>query len=140
MLEETGQLLTQKHGWDESVHRIYIEKTVDRFANPNLKDAVVRVGRCPIRKLSPSDRLVQPALQAAELGIATPHLVSVMAAAMKFDYAEDDQAVELQTMLQEHGVNHVIASLMGISPDHSLHSQIASAYRKMEKPKKREQI
>ncbi len=69
VLQETGALLTHKHHLDEKLHQTYIQKTLDRFANVRLKDAVVRVGRSPIRKLSQSDRLVGPALQARDLGL-----------------------------------------------------------------------
>lgn len=73
-LEETGAVLVKRFGLDQEEHRKYISKILDRFRNPNLIDDVTRVGRSPLRKLSPNDRLVRPALQAQEYGIPTDHL------------------------------------------------------------------
>lgn len=70
VLEETGAVLIQKHGFDQAEHSKYIDKILERFRNPALTDEVSRVGRSPLRKLSPNDRLVSPALQAYDRGSA----------------------------------------------------------------------
>ncbi|KAF8523176.1 mannitol-1-phosphate 5-dehydrogenase [Hysterangium stoloniferum] len=60
-------------GYDEEILRIvegamqeggaalqkYIERTLDRFRNPNVVDNVKRVGRQPLRKLAKNDRLLE---------------------------------------------------------------------------------
>ncbi|WP_420805750.1 hypothetical protein [Cohnella thermotolerans] len=51
-----------------------------------MADKVARVGRSPLRKLAATDRLVRPALQAAAFGMEAPHLVSLISAALLFDY------------------------------------------------------
>lgn len=47
VMEETGQMLIQKHGFNAQKHNKYIDTILERFANPNLTDQVIRVGRSP---------------------------------------------------------------------------------------------
>lgn len=54
VLAESGAVLIAKHGFAEAEHQAYIDTTLQRFANPALTDEVSRVGRSPIRKLSPA--------------------------------------------------------------------------------------
>ncbi len=131
VLEETGRMLVRKYDFDLKVHQRYAMKTLERFSNPNLMDAVERVGRAPMRKLANQDRLVRPALIAHDFGIVTPHLVSVIAAALRFDSPADVQAVHLQASLKQHGIQNLLAELTGIVPDHPLHDAIVSEYRRM---------
>ena len=48
---ESGKGLIAKYNFDEEAHYKYINKIIDRFKNPYLKDDVARVGREPLRKL-----------------------------------------------------------------------------------------
>lgn len=131
VLQETGAMLIQKHHLDERSHQVYVRKILQRFSNPNLMDAVVRVGRCPIRKVSANDRLVRPLLLAYDLGLDTPHLVSLIAAALLFDYEDDAQAVRLQATIQQQGIDRVLSDMVGIPSDHPLHGVIQSEYLRM---------
>ena len=49
---ESGKGLIAKYNFDEEAHYKYINKIIDRFKNPYLKDDVARVGREPLRKLN----------------------------------------------------------------------------------------
>jgi mannitol-1-phosphate 5-dehydrogenase len=128
ILEETGSILIRKHGFDPGQHSQYIRKILDRFRNPYLSDEVVRVARSPIRKLSPNDRLVHPALQGYELGIEPQYLASAMAAALLFDYQEDAEAVELQAAIKSRGIHQVAAQITGIPEGHPVHELIIQKY------------
>jgi mannitol-1-phosphate 5-dehydrogenase len=130
-LGETGNVLVKQYGFDEAEHNRYIDQIIDRFRNPYLSDEVVRVGRSPIRKLSPNDRLVRPALSAYALGLETKHLTTAMAAALLFDYSEDPEAVELQTMLKEHGIHATLTKYTEIPESHPLHGLIVHAYESL---------
>ncbi|MCY1690830.1 hypothetical protein OVA29_09250 [Exiguobacterium sp. SL14] len=68
-LYETGWLLLEKYGFNPVDHSAYIQKNMKRFENPRIHDEIIRVARSPIRKLSPSDRLVKPAKELMERGI-----------------------------------------------------------------------
>ncbi|NTZ19834.1 mannitol-1-phosphate 5-dehydrogenase [Paenibacillus sp. JMULE4] len=124
VLEETGELLVKKYAFDPQEHKNYIHKILDRFRNPYLTDEVIRVGRSPIRKLSPNDRLVRPALQAFELGMTPNHLAQAMAAALLFDHTEDPEAVELQSTIQAMGLGRAVTHYTGIPENHPVHGLI----------------
>lgn len=128
VLDETGAMLVKKYGWDMAEHQQYILKIMERFSNMNLVDRVIRVGRSPLRKLSPGDRLVSPALMASELGIEIPHLASAMSAAMLFDYEQDPEAVKLQRAIRQKGPAAFISGYMGIPAKHPLHRDILARY------------
>ncbi|WP_309120903.1 mannitol-1-phosphate 5-dehydrogenase [Paenibacillus sp.] len=128
ILEETGAMLVRNYGFPEAEHRRYLETTVERFANPHLTDEVARVGRSPIRKLSPNDRLVRPATLAHELGIPVPHLAKAMGAALRFDVPDDPESAELQQALRRDGVHAVLTKATGLPEDHPIHKQAAAAY------------
>ncbi|URJ44281.1 mannitol-1-phosphate 5-dehydrogenase [Paenibacillus polymyxa] len=127
-LEETGAVLVKRFSLDQGEHKKYISKILDRFRNPNLTDDVTRVGRSPLRKLSPNDRLVRPALQAQEYGIPTDHLALGMAAACKFDITEDPEAVELQQVIRSEGLGVALTRYTSITADNPLHRQILEQY------------
>lgn len=127
-LLETGALLVSKYGFDAGEHDRYIDKILQRFRNPHLTDEVVRVGRSPIRKLSPNDRLVRPALQLFELGTEPVHLAESMAAALLFDYQEDPEAQEVQAEIRTNGLNAAIGKYTSIQENHPLHRTIVRHY------------
>ncbi len=131
VLSETGAVLVKQYGFDEAEHRHYIEKIIDRFRNPYLTDEVVRVGRSPIRKLSPNDRLVRPALMAYSRGMEVPHLTNAIAAALLFDCEEDPEAAQLQRTLKEQGIHKTLATYTEIPESHPLHGRIVAAYESL---------
>jgi mannitol-1-phosphate 5-dehydrogenase len=104
-MEESGEVLIRRYGFDRAAHAAYIEKILGRFANPWLKDDVQRVGREPIRKLGKADRLVRPLLGTIEYGTSHAHLAKGIAAALCYVNPDDAQAVELQAALAEGGVS-----------------------------------
>ena len=50
-MQESGEVLVARYGFDRQLHHAYIEKILTRFANPYLVDEIDRVGRQPLRKL-----------------------------------------------------------------------------------------
>ena len=100
---ETSELLIEKYGFDREKHAAYIRTAEERFTNPHLSDAVTRVARGPKRKLGVKDRLVSPAAQLIERGRKPEALATVIAAALRFDFVDDPEAVEVQGYIKEHG-------------------------------------
>lgn len=128
VLEETGAVLVRKYGFPADEHARYIDKILSRFTNPYLSDEVERVGRSPIRKLSPNDRLVRPALLAMENGLGYEHLAAAMAAALRFDYADDAEAAEIQQTLHAEGLSATIARYTGLAEEHPIHDEVVRHY------------
>ncbi|MFB9329052.1 mannitol-1-phosphate 5-dehydrogenase [Paenibacillus aurantiacus] len=131
VLEETGAVLIRKYDFPADEHARYIDKILDRFANPYLSDEVERVGRSPIRKLSPNDRLARPALLAMEYGLSYAHLAEAMAAALRFDNKDDAEAAEIQQSLQAEGLSATIARYTGLAEEHPIHDEVVRRYEAM---------
>ena len=101
-----------------------------RFANRALGDTVFRLGRDPVRKLGPRDRLVGAARIAEDSGIRPEGLARAIAAALRFDPAEDPVAVEMQRAIRERGVEAVLQEVSEIAPDEPLGQLILAEYRR----------
>ncbi|MCM3586937.1 mannitol-1-phosphate 5-dehydrogenase [Mesobacillus maritimus] len=127
-LGETGAYLIHQYNLDPTEHQQYIDKIIGRFQNAHLNDGVTRVGRSPIRKLGPEDRLLRPALQAQKAGLSYTNLAKAIAAALLFDYKEDEEAVKLQSMIQEQGVAQTLKEVCGLEESNELTKEIISHY------------
>ena len=121
---ETSALLIDKYGFNPEVHGKYVATTETRFKNPEISDEVTRVARGPKRKLSAADRLVSPATQLLERGKTPNALAKVIAAALKFDYAEDKEAVEVQDFIKANGIDAAITNFTGATADSKLFALI----------------
>ena len=129
-MTESGMGRVKKHGLDKEAHLKYIDKIINRFKNPYLKDDVVRVGREPLRKLSATDRLAKPTLTAAGYGLPVDHLLVGIAAALHYKNDQDPQSVELQQKVEELGIRGVLKEVSGIE-DESLLQTIEANYSKL---------
>ncbi|HBC3499528.1 MULTISPECIES: mannitol-1-phosphate 5-dehydrogenase [Vibrio] len=130
-MQESGEVLIRRYGFDRDMHNAYIEKILGRFANPYLVDEVDRVGRQPIRKLGANDRLVKPLLGTIEYGTENQTLLKGIAAALKYTNDTDPQAVELQTSLKAVGVKKTLATYTGLAEDSVEVAQIESLYNQL---------
>ncbi|MNN79764.1 Mannitol-1-phosphate 5-dehydrogenase [compost metagenome] len=90
-----------------------------------------RVGRSPLRKLSPNDRLVSPALQAYDRGLSYTALTRSMAGALLFNVQDDPEAVELQAAIAELGVEAAVTKYTGIAAGHAVHQSVMAEYAKL---------
>lgn len=129
-MKESGAGLVKKYGFDADKHAAYIEKIIGRFKNPYLQDDVTRVGREPLRKLSPTDRLISPLTTAAGYGLPVDHLIVGIGAALRYDNPEDKQSVELQAKIAELGVRAAASSVTGLT-DEALLDAIVAEYEKL---------
>ena len=99
-----------------------------RFANRALGDTVYRLGRDPVRKLGPTDRLVAPARLVAASGVVPAALARAIAAALRFDPPEDPIATALQDRLATEGIDAVLADVCQIAAHESLAVLIRQCY------------
>lgn len=130
-MQQSGEGLVRKFGFDHDAHFAYIEKIIKRFKNPYLKDDVTRVGREPLRKLSANDRLVLPTMTALSYGLPVDKLVVGIAAALHFTNAEDPQSVEMHAAIDELGVKAAFCKFSGLDAEHPLVNQVVEAYNKL---------
>ena len=117
---ETSALLIDKYGFDSATHAKYVETAFKRFGNPHISDEVTRVARNPKRKLGAKDRLVSPAVQLIERGKSPVALAKTIVAALKFDYAEDKEALEVQDFIKANGIDSAITHFTGLALDSEL--------------------
>src|SRR5699024_5841553 len=97
---ESGEVLIERYGFNREKHEQYMEKILSRFKNPYLRDEVIRVGRQPLRKLGNNDRLIEPLKGTVEYNLENENLIKGVAAALSYDYAQDEEAVKLQDILE----------------------------------------
>jgi mannitol-1-phosphate 5-dehydrogenase len=132
-LKETGAYLVKQYGLNEEEHMAYINKNIERFKNPYLNDGVTRVGRAPIRKLGPEDRLVRPTTEAQKAGLSYSNLAKAIAAALLFDHQEDEQAVEIQNMIKEDGIAAVLKKVSNLEEDSEITQEVIKQYELLKK-------
>jgi len=126
VLGETSALLVAKHGFDPAVQSAYLEKNLERFANPHLTDTVERVGRQPLRKLSRHERFVGPAAELIEGGTVPEALLRTMGAALHFDVPEDPESVALLEKLHSLSAVDFVAEVTGLEPAHPLFARFVA--------------
>jgi len=127
VLDETTEMLVARHGIDRDAQREYAATTITRFLNPDLVDAVERVGRQPMRKLSRHERLIEPAAALAERGITPKALLEVISAAFRFDVADDEESVELLKLAARLSAEELCVTVCGIDSQHPLFPGLVSA-------------
>jgi mannitol-1-phosphate 5-dehydrogenase len=120
VLAETKALLVAKHEFDPAVQQAYIDTILTRFGNPELADTVQRVGRQPLRKLGRNERFISPAAELAERGFPTTALVHTIAAALRFEVADDPQSVELAGLLDSLSADDFVRQVTGLEDTHPL--------------------
>ncbi|MFM6971698.1 MAG: mannitol-1-phosphate 5-dehydrogenase [Rhodoluna sp.] len=125
-LGETSEVLVQRHGFSAPEHKKYVDKTIDRFTNPDLDDPVTRVGREPARKLARHDRLVGPAAYLAEQGKEPVALLEAIDAALVFHDAGDEGVEKLQKQLKDLSAKEFVSAVMGLEADHPLTAKLTS--------------
>ncbi|GAA4265254.1 mannitol-1-phosphate 5-dehydrogenase [Frondihabitans peucedani] len=127
VLAETKALLVAKYGIDPDEQQAYIEKNLERIANPHLPDTTGRVGRNPLSKLSRHERLVGPASQLAERGLPADALVRAVRAALDFDVPDDVESRELQSLLRAGAGDELLTeTLTGVFPGHPLFPRLVA--------------
>ena len=130
-MQESGEVLINRYGFERDAHNAYIDKIIGRFANPYLHDEIDRVGRQPIRKLGENDRLVKPLLGTIKYATANDMLLKGIAAAFKYKNSDDPQAIELQASLEEIGFIATLSKYTGLPADSNEAIKIEQLYLAM---------
>lgn len=126
-MQESGNGLIDKFGFDKDTHYKYIEKIIARFKNPYLNDDVKRVGREPLRKLSENDRLVKPLVTALQYGHSVDNLVLGIGAALNYYAESDPQSIELKEKIDRLGIREAIKDITKIENEDVI-EKIEKAY------------
>ena len=135
-MDEAGAALVKKHNFDPVAHAEYVDNILKRIEEPALDDAVVRVGRQPLRKLAATDRLLGPTNLARGYGLPVDNLMRGIAAVFLYDFEEDEQSVELQDKVKRVGIVKAVAEITGFLEESEEHAKILDAYRDLQTKEK----
>lgn len=128
-LHESGEALIRTYDFNREEHQAYTEKIIGRFMNPYISDEITRVARGPIRKLGARERLIRPASMYMDVtGKEPTYLAKTIAAALKFTNEQDNEAVKLQKMIADQGVQEALKEVSGLEAGHPLLKVILNAY------------
>ncbi|KAL1742811.1 mannitol dehydrogenase C-terminal domain-containing protein [Schizophyllum fasciatum] len=130
-LQESGAALRREHGFTEEQHARYVDIVLTRFHNKDVPDVPSRVGREPLRKLKPNDRLVGPTTMCRKMGLSRNHLLRGIAAALAYQNEEDDQAKELQSRIAQDGPEKVAVDVLGVDKDDGDVATVLAAYKEL---------
>lgn len=127
-MNESGEVLINRYGFDRAQHGKYINKIISRFENPYLLDEVSRVGREPLRKLSFNDRLIKPLRGTIEYGTSNANLLKGVAAALAYRNEEDAQAVELKESIETLGLVEAFRKVSGLTEMNKIEEEVVANY------------
>jgi mannitol-1-phosphate 5-dehydrogenase len=128
-LDEIGEVVRRKHGFSAESIDAYKADLGRRGAIAELRDQILRVVRDPIRKLSPRERLIAPAMMAVEYGLPRQWIVKGIVAALKYRHPDDPQSVELDALVKRQGLEGALKTVCSIDPGSALASAIAAAWK-----------
>ncbi|KAH6632516.1 mannitol-1-phosphate dehydrogenase [Chaetomium tenue] len=132
-LANTASLITQKHGIPQAEQQAYVDKIVRRISNPHLEDAVERVGRAPLRKLSRKERFIGPAAELAEHGKDCAALLDAAEMAFRFQNVEgDDESFKLAEIMEHNGPEDVVKQVCGLEPKEKLFPAVVDVVKRVQ--------
>jgi mannitol-1-phosphate 5-dehydrogenase len=132
-LKETSSLIVGKHGIEEQEQKAYVANIITRISNPHLEDAVERVGRAPLRKLSRKERFIGPAAELAEEGKPFDALLDAAEMAFRFQNVEGDaEGAELAKIMESFSADEVVQKVCGLTEKDKLYPYVIEIVKKVQ--------
>jgi len=137
-LDETTEVLLAMYpeDLDQEEHGEIRNDVRIRFGNPLLMDTVQRVGRDPVRKLGPNDRLIGSARLCLSHGVFPRAIAQVCGAAFLYEHPEDPDAELLQGKIRNQGIEKTVKEITDVEPSSDLGKEIIRSYREFQKKSK----
>lgn len=124
-LDHTSNLIVDKHGICPNAQKKYVDNIIRRISNPHLEDAVERVGRAPLRKLSRRERFIGPAAELAERDQDVSGLLRGIEMAFRFQNVEgDEESKELANIMSENTADEVVSQVCGLKSEEKLYPMV----------------
>ena len=121
-MTESAEVLSRQYGFPLTDIMRNIQDLLMRFTNRALQDTCKRVGNDPVRKLSPTDRLIGPARLCVQQG-RTPAYICVGAAGALYEYLKETGRAQTAENAAE-----ALAELSRVSEGDPLHAPILTYY------------
>jgi len=131
-LDEAGRALIKEYGFEEEDMVEWNRTVVANLTNPLLEDTLERLGKDPIRKLAPRDRLVGPARLCKLHGILPWYITRAIARAFFFDIEDDEATSRLQAMMKAKGVAESIREVGELDRDPEIVSFVKSHFERLQ--------
>ena len=128
-MQESAIALSLEH--NVSLHKVleHVEDLLFRFGNRYLGDTVERVGKDPIRKLSPNDRLVGAAKLCLKHKIDPVYISLGIAAAFYFNISGDQYAEKLQGIIARDGIGAALREVCGLTEESPIWPTVAEFHK-----------
>lgn len=127
-LAESAKALSMKHSLLMKELVDFYEDLMIRFDNPLLGDTVVRVGRDPVRKLDPGDRLTGAANLCLSQNIIPENICMGISAALLFSAEGDEASFRIQQSLSANGLEETVNRFCQIDKSSQLYTLIQKHY------------
>lgn len=128
-LDELGEVVRVKHGFMSESIDAYKKDLVRRGSVPELKDEIRRVVRDPLRKLSPRERLVAPALLAVQYSLPRQWIIKGIVAALRYYYLVLEPDTILASQKQDNiKLRRLLREVSGLEDDSILTHEIITAW------------
>lgn len=129
---ESCRALTRTYGLPPAELHAHLDDLIERYANKELGDTVLRVAADPLRKLGADDRIIGAMRCCVAANQNYGHIALAAAAAIRYDNPEDPSATRLQALFQAGGLNRVLKDVCGLAPDSPEAQAIQMAWRRVE--------
>ena len=139
-MQQSGQALVEKFGFDRDAHFKYIDKIIGRiypiFGAILMFSALgvfigLFVKGYPLLNLW--DRLVKPMMTAREYGLPCDKLLLGIGAALHYNNPEDPQSVKMQELIAAKGLRQAVSEITSIPATDPVIEEIAAATAEVEK-------
>ena len=128
VMQETAKAVEHEFGFAQAEMEEYNTDLYQRYQNMELGDTLVRIGKDPIRKLQPDDRLIGAARLVENTGGEPSGLSMGIAAALLFHSVEDPVSITLQDRIVTDGIESILETIAKIDRDESLGKAVLTAY------------
>lgn len=130
-LDEISEALSKEYNVPTEDLHAFSDELLTRYENRLLGDTVLRVGRDTKRKLAANDRFVGAIRLCQKHGIHPTHILTGLAAGLRFAPAGDDASIELSTDAKENGVPHALRTYCGIEETDALTAEVSALYHRL---------
>ncbi|NSW51970.1 MAG: mannitol-1-phosphate 5-dehydrogenase [Anaerolineae bacterium] len=131
VMDESMTAISAIYGEERAILAAMVDDLLERFRNRALGDTIFRLGRDPIRKLAPNDRLVGAARLVEQAGGVPRMLAKAIAAGYCFDPEDDPIAGELQACIRQDGFAKILSDVSGIDVEEPLGIEVFREYERL---------